>query len=228
LGHALRQQGEFREALKEFRRGHELGSKSPGWSHPSAEWVRECERLVELDGKLSGFLDHKATPASPVERVELAGLCVAKRLTSAAARFYAEGFAAQPQLAEDRRTIHRYNAACAAALAGCGQGTDADKLDAGERARLRGQALDWLRADLVARVRLFNHQPDIVRPVIIEQMRHWLTDTDFAGVRGPQALAKLPERERRAWQQLWDDVAATFDRAQVKLTPDDNASGRKK
>jgi hypothetical protein len=33
-------------------------------------------------------------------------------------------------------------------LGGCGPGSDADKLGAAERARLRKQALDWLRADL--------------------------------------------------------------------------------
>jgi hypothetical protein len=31
---------------------------------------------------------------------------------------------------------------------------------------------------------------------------------DFAGVRDREALARLPERERQAWQQLWADVRA--------------------
>jgi hypothetical protein len=38
-------------------------------------------------------------------------------------------------------------------------------------------------------------------------MRHWLADTDFAGVRGP-ALAQLPQAERLLWQKLWQEVAA--------------------
>ena len=36
-------------------------------------------------------------------------------------------------------------------------------------------------------------------------MQFWQGDPDFMGVRGDD-LAKLPEAERRAWQQLWDDV----------------------
>jgi hypothetical protein len=48
------------------------------------------------------------------------------------------------------RSVHRYNAACAAALAACGQGKDSAKRDAQERARLRRQALDWLREGLEA------------------------------------------------------------------------------
>ena len=44
-------------------------------------------------------------------------------------------------------------------------------------------------------------------------MRHWQQGDDFAGVRGPEALAKLPEAERSAWKQLWADVAEMLARA---------------
>src|SRR5262249_25940367 len=60
LGQCLRQRGEFREALEHLRRGHDLGSRNPRWPYPSAQWVRQCERQVELDGKLPGFLVGKA------------------------------------------------------------------------------------------------------------------------------------------------------------------------
>jgi hypothetical protein len=46
-------------------------------------------------------------------------------------------------------------------------------------------------------------------------MQHWLGDPDFAGVRGPEALARLPEAEREPWRTLWDDVATTLDRARA-------------
>src|SRR5262249_14667007 len=124
-GSALQRQGEFREALEELRRGHELGSKQPGWPYPSAEWVRQCERLVELDEKLPGFLEGKTTPASPEERIQLAELCSLKRSYRAAVRFYEQAFDAEPRLAEPG-TPHRYNGARAAALVGCGRGKDAD------------------------------------------------------------------------------------------------------
>jgi hypothetical protein len=44
-------------------------------------------------------------------------------------------------------------------------------------------------------------------------MQHWLQDTDFAGVRAPEALAKLPERERKEWQALWEEVESLRKRA---------------
>jgi hypothetical protein len=179
--------------------------------------VRHCERLAELDDRLPDLLAGKTTPASADERVELAALCAVKRLHRAAARFYAEAFAAQRPLEDDLGAGHRYNAACAAALAGSGQG--ADKPDGPERARLRGQAVGWLRADLEAWGRLLEKEPGKA-PLAAQTLQHWLADTDFAGLRGPEALAKLPEAERRPWQQLWDGVADALARARGKTAPE--------
>jgi tetratricopeptide (TPR) repeat protein len=228
LGHALRRQGEFREALKELRRGHELGSKNPDWPYRSAagEWVRHCERLVELDEKLPDFIDGKKTPASPSERIELARICSLKHLNAAAFRFYEAAFAVEPKLADNPRTGQRYNAACAAALAGCGQGMDADKLDSKERDCLRRNALDWLRADVDAWGRLLNKEPDKARPVVVKQMRHWQADGDFSGVRGPQALSQLAEAERKLWHKLWEDVDNTLARAHAKTTPEKKSGAK--
>jgi eukaryotic-like serine/threonine-protein kinase len=129
-----------------------------------------------------------------------------RRYYAAAARFSADAFTRQPALAADLQREHRYSAACAAALAGCGQGNDAADLPDKERARLRRQGRDWLQDDLAAYRRLLDREPDKARPLVSGKMRHWLADTDFNGVRGPAALAKLPEAERRDWQSLWQEV----------------------
>jgi tetratricopeptide (TPR) repeat protein len=213
LGRALRRQGKFREALEELRRGHELGCKNPRWPYPSAQWVRQCEREVELDPKLPGFLAGKTTPAGADERIALAELCYIKGLNRAVVRFFKEAFAAQPKLADDLDASHRYNAACAGALAGCGQGKDADKLDGKERARLRRQALDWLRADLEAYRGRLDKGPDTARSFVVNRMQDWLGDADLADVREPEALAKLPDIERQPWYELWAQVSETLARA---------------
>jgi RNA polymerase sigma-70 factor, ECF subfamily len=88
--------------------------------------------------------------------------------------------------------------------------------------RLRGQTLGWLRADLDAYRRLPEKEPDKAGPLVRQQMQHWQQDKDFAGVRGPKALARLPEAERLAWQQLWADVADTLSRAEGKSAPAGN------
>ena len=46
-----------------------------------------------------------------------------------------------------------------------------------------------------------------------------LGDTDFAGVRGPKALANLPEAERQDWQELWADVKELFAKVGGKSSP---------
>jgi hypothetical protein len=120
----------------------------------------------------------------------------------------------------------RYNAACAAALARCGQGLDAHKIDARARGRLRRQSLDWLRADRSVWDRLLENEPDKLRQVVVQTLPHWLEDPDLARVRGPQALAMLPESERRLWQTLWDGVADTLTRAQRKTTPEKSSGAR--
>jgi hypothetical protein len=132
---------------------------------------------------------------------------------AAAARWYGEAFTAYPDLLAGPPAGHRYNAARAAALAGCGQGRDAADLDQTRRARFHRQALDWLRAALEARHRLLLQQPEVVA----FDMQRWLEDPEFAGVRGPDALARLPEAERQAWQRLWADIADTLARAVDRL-----------
>jgi hypothetical protein len=136
---------------------------------------------------------------------------------AAAARWYAEAITAHPQLLAGPSTSHRYHAAGAAALAGCGQGRDAAGLDKETRAGFRRQALGWLRADLEARRRLPEQDPENARQTVANDMQDWLWDTHFAGVRGPDALARLPAAERQAWLKLWTDIADALARAVDRL-----------
>jgi tetratricopeptide (TPR) repeat protein/tRNA A-37 threonylcarbamoyl transferase component Bud32 len=214
LGLVLLGQGQFRQAVEELRRGHELGSRNPGWGSPSAAWLRNAENLADLDAQLPALLKRQVQPKDAHERLVLAQLCqLHKKLFVASARWYSEAFAEQPQLAEDLDIQARYNAACAAAHAGCGQGADAEKLDAKGRARLRQQALDWLRADLKAYRQVMEKSAGKAGPAIAQRMEHWLTDEDFASVRGSDALAKLPEAEHKDWHKLWQEVESLRQRA---------------
>jgi tetratricopeptide (TPR) repeat protein len=206
LGLLMRDQGRFDDALAAFRRAHDLvRQRRPDMTGRAAQLVRETERLVALDAKLPAVLKGEVAPASAAERFVYADLCHHKRLFAAAARLSADAFAADPKLS-DVMPAYRYNAACAAALAGSGQGTDAPP-EGAERARLRRQALDWLRAELVTLIWGLADGPAETAKEVIVQLRHWQQDSDFAGVRGDDALAKLPADERAAWQKLWADVA---------------------
>jgi hypothetical protein len=158
------------------------------------------------------------TPADAAERADYAQLCHKKHLYASAVRLYREAFTAKPSLASAANGL-RYDAACAAAAAGCGDGKDAAKVSEGELAAFRQQALDWLQTDLNAWRGLLDKDPNKGRRTVAQSMQHWLRDPDFKGVRGSDALARLPEAERQPWRQFWGDVQVLLDRAQATLKP---------
>ncbi len=208
LAIVLQGQGRFAESLAAFQRGHQLGTKQPGWNRPSAQWVRQARRLAALEVKLPAVLKGEVQPRDAAERLGLAGVSHAKKLHHAATRLYTDAFAAEPKLADGQGGAHRYHAACAAALAAAGQGEDASKLDAGQRARLRQRALDWLRADLALRGKQLDSGQGADRADVQLKLRFWQNDRALAGIRDRAALAKLPAQEQKAFAQLWSDVAA--------------------
>jgi tetratricopeptide (TPR) repeat protein len=208
LADVLLGQGRFAEAVASVRRGHELGSKRPGWRYPSAQWLRGAEHLLTLDHKLSAILAGEATPANPGEAVALASLCqqpYKKRYTTSA-RLYADAFATEPKLAADMNQQRRYNAACSAALAAAGQGEDARRLPDKVVTMFRHWALGWLRDDVKAYVKLAEQNNPAVKQAIHQRLAHWGRDPDLASVRDPAGLDRQPEDERAPWQALWHDV----------------------
>jgi tetratricopeptide (TPR) repeat protein len=216
LGMLLKETGQIRQAVEALRRGHQLGSRRPGWPYPSAAWLREAEQLALFHDRLPAILASKDKPRNAAECLGFAKVCQARKHYAAATRFYAAAFAREPRLAANLQAGHRYDAACAAALAGCGQGKNAIDFTEKDRARHRKQALDWLRADLEAWSGLLKKDPDKVRAILIQKMQEWQADPDFNRLRGSEALTRLPEAERAAWQKLWADVAQTLARARGK------------
>jgi eukaryotic-like serine/threonine-protein kinase len=217
LGLTLMDKGDFSSALTHLRRGHELGSRNPRWAFPSARWIHDCQRLAELDAKLPAILRGEEDLADADAHLRCAWLCLEVRgQYAAAARFYRQAFDRKPELTA-AALGHRYNAARAAALA-AGKGADAVKLDNEERARLRGQALAWLRADLDAWAGQVEKGTPPERAEARRLLRRWQADPDFAVVRGPAALGRFPAVERAAWAQLWADVQALLDKVDEKGT----------
>jgi serine/threonine-protein kinase len=74
-----------------------------------------------------------------------------------------------------------------------------------ERAALRRQAQEWLRAALDLKTSSLKDGKAVSWSWMVVE---WQTDPALAGVRDQAALAKLPDAEREEWQRLWTDVAA--------------------
>jgi tetratricopeptide (TPR) repeat protein/serine/threonine protein kinase len=207
LGLALLRKGEIAAAVAALKRGHQLGGQQPHWPYPSAQWLKEAEHLLQLDHKLPALLKGLIQPASAAECIDYGYLCQCKQFYVASARLFAAAFSADP------KPVLRRQAACAAALAAAGQGRDAGQLTAQERARLRRQALAWLRGDLALWTHALASGQAQVRVAVLEQLGHWQRDADLAGIRDAAWIVNLPDSELRACRQLWADVAALLKRA---------------
>ena len=205
LHRVLRDTGRYAEALAAIEQGHRLGSARPGWHLPSGAWLIETRRCIALEAKLPAILAGSEKPATVHEQLEYAFVSRVKSLYAASARLYAGAFAADPKPATALGTNYRYQAACAAALAGTADGKDDPKPDAPERARWRKQAVEWLRADLALWADRVNKTPRD-RSSTLTMLSQWRRDQALAGIREPAELARLPEPERADYIRFWAEV----------------------
>ena len=215
LGQALLAQREFTEAEAETRRGLDLLSEWEKQLRANLErQLQRCQRLRALEGRLPAVVQGKDKPAA-ADCLDLAEFCFLKKYYATAARLYAEALAATPQLTEDLRAGHRFNAARAAALAGGGHGDDAAGLGEPEREALRKQARNWLRLDLAAWAKKVDTGTEADRIQARKTLAPWREDPDLAGLRDAETLERLTPSERQEWRTLWQDVAALLRRTQT-------------
>jgi serine/threonine-protein kinase len=215
-------------AMAEYRKGQQeearktLAAAVVGFDWSAAQvggldhWIwhvlrREAESMILP--VLPSFLEGRYQPQDNVERLALLGVCRFRDLNLASARLYTEAFAADPRLAHDLRVSHRFNAARAAALVGCGAGADGGALSEAERGRWRKQARAWLRADLTAWTKKLDSRTAADRARVKNTLARWQADPDLAGVREPGALANLSADERKDCLALWEEVDRVLKRA---------------
>jgi serine/threonine-protein kinase len=171
---------------------------------------REAESLIFPH--TAAFLEGSYQPQDNTERLALLGVCRFRNLNLASARLYADAFAADPKLADDPDVSHRYKAACAAALVGCGGGEDGGALSQAERTRWRKQARAWLQADLAVWAKTLDSGSRAARELAKKMLTRWQIDPDLAGLREPRGLDKLSADERKECLALWQEVDALLKR----------------
>jgi serine/threonine-protein kinase len=226
---------------KEARKTLAVGVSAYNWKMSQAThttvWVshvlrREAEAMILLN--LPAFLQGKYQPQDNDERLALLGICQFKGLYAAAARLYADAFAADSDLADtltadcrhrsareeylvDRvealNTECRYLAARCAVLAGCGLGKDGAKLSEAERTHWRRMALEWLQADLVLWSKTLKSGSPADRDLANKMLTLWQAEPDLAGLRELSALDKLSADERKQCLALWDNVEIVHNRS---------------
>jgi serine/threonine protein kinase len=182
--------------------------------HDLAELQASDPRIATLNTRLAAVMKGDA-PKDNAERLALAQRAYDTQGFASAAKLWAEALETDPRLAGDRQAGHRYNAACAAALAASGRGKDVPLPDDTARAKLRQQALGWLRAELAAWAEFVETGQPQAKAFIAQTLKHWQEDTDLAGVRGDKAIEALPEADRAAWRTLWAGVSALLEKARA-------------
>jgi serine/threonine-protein kinase len=215
LAMALHQSGKVAEARKELAAAVPAHDWRAQQARDQDGWIfhvlrREAESMILP--RMSDFLEGKYQPQDNDERLALLGVCWFTNRTRAIARLYAAAFAADPRLVHDTGAGHRWRAARAAILAGWGVGEDAKGLAVPEKRRLRAQAREWLRADLVLWGGALAGAPAGAREGVRHRLAEWRADPDLAGLRDPAPLEKLSAAERKDCLALWAEVSALFDR----------------
>jgi serine/threonine-protein kinase len=259
LGLALRDQGRFAEALQHLEKGHELGSRRSDWHYRSDEWVQQLRVLLQSEQRINAIIQGRARPTGPTEQLQLAKFCQKYKRYSAATRFYTAALSGARGSPCSPHPIRGdpYQAACAAALAALGQGKDALPLTDQEKASLRRQALDWLRADLkqltptvadYLAAHTAGNKPPAAPPDkptepakkpgpadllwVYDSLRHWQTNADLASLREDKKIAELPAAEQKNWRRLWEEVRTLDKQARVcfneRAFPGSLASPQKK
>ena len=214
LATMLRRLGHYDEAAETLRRAAELSRREgrPIKVQQAESDIRLVEQRKGLAHRLPGLRSGSDRPKDAADMYELLFFFHDRRLWADGARFCEAAFRANPKLADDPKLPNRYNAACLAALAGCGEAGEAPAADAAEKTRLRGLALTWLRASLESRRVRLKDAPAARRAAVLGRFNEWLTDADLACVRMPLALEKLPVSERAEWRALW----AEFEKLRAK------------
>src|SRR5262249_3335735 len=144
-------------------------------------------------------------------RLALAQIAFDGKHYAFATQLWAAALASDPKAADDRLAQHR---ARVALLAAAGQGHDELPPDDAAKAKLRGLALDWLKAELTWRGRQLEKDRSGERAAVEAALLDWQKNGILAGIRDPAALAKLPADEQKACTQFWGDVTALLMKAE--------------
>lgn len=203
--------GQFAEAERILKRGHDLGTLRKSWNYPSRKWLAQATQLARLDDRLRDLPQDKTTLA-PTPAAALARFALTRKRRPRTALALFETAFKNPAFTSEQRFRYQFDAARAAILSANGSVEKGLKpINTAEAKRLRLLALGWLVANLTATNRFLEKKGS--RSIVVHEMRRWITDKGLVSVRG-EGLERLPMEEQNAWRELWSNV-----RKVVKSTP---------
>ncbi len=207
LGDALSMRGNYKDAVAALKKALGL-TTIPQRRENLEQQIAMFQRWSVLAPRLPAVLHGDTRPQNPALALEFAYLLHHQRRFAASTELFEQALAADPKLAGDAKIQNRYNAVCAALLAASGQGSDEPPIDERGKARMRRRAYDWLKDDLASWSKGLRSGPPQDRTLLRATLEHWKADPDLVNIRTAEALAKLPDPERKEWQSLWAEVDA--------------------
>ena len=205
LGLALRMSGQFEEALRELRRGDELGRQGLDWAYPSDVWIDHVASLAARATLLDSIDESKLT-GSAESRADLAVVALLRGRPSTALRLFRAAFAFEPGL-RARGPEHFAGsfgefAATAAVQAATGRDGEAVGWSPAERAEALKQALAWLNDELKALVAEAVEQDS--RVGLREALSRFLHGSALAPMRPSEGMMdQVTAAEAAAWRAFW-------------------------
>lgn len=177
--------------------------------------LARCRALIALEPRLEAFLTTAERASDAKESLLLSELCRLRGRYVAAVRFARDAFAADVTSAKDPTLGYRFDAACAAALAGSGNARDGAVVEESERRDHRRQAREWLLADIQSWNQILDDYGPKARARIINTLERWRTSPQLAILRDRDRVDLLDETERSECRALWREVDLLRARAEI-------------
>jgi tetratricopeptide (TPR) repeat protein len=205
-GDAYRELGRLRESVEELQKAHTLMPRDAAIETN----LHYSEVLLTCDQRLPAIRRGAEKPTTPSDAGNLAVLAAQqfKKEYALAYRLFIDALADPKNV-----PVYRFGAACAAIHFAAGDDVSITP-DVEQRNKLQKQARVWLAADFDALRALAASDKPAERQQAIATLTNWLEDSDLLSVRDPEKLKAMPDDERKAWQQFWEDIHAVLEKSE--------------
>jgi len=181
-----------------------------------------CARLPELARSVPEMIDGTFEWASPEEKLKAAWLLGQLAWYGHSARLFESAFSERPDLVESLGPWPDPEpwggeAARFLVMAGLGEGRDAAILDPEDAVRWRRAARRWLGEACRSFLEPGEDGGEERHRLVVRRLGQILDRWEFAPVREPANLSRLPAEEERDWQDFWERVRAAHARALAAL-----------
>jgi len=162
-----------------------------------SRFIQEVKRLKNLESRFEDVIQGKMVPRRLRDIKLFAEICFAKKYYAAAARFWR----LPDETGQDAIVKYKDDTLRTFALAAARRGKDGQSVGETELPLFRSEAFCILHFEIKSTQESLPN-----RRMFLSILRRWRQDPALETVRHPEALAKLPPKEREDWEELWKAI----------------------